>query len=136
MTLCYIVVSGNSQIESGSGGYKVVGDNIDKNVKPRYLRINKRTQSLHYFNSYAVKDHIKVSCQQDTPSCDRLVLNKSVILPDREDNVHFFNNCVVLVSRILVDYIPFFGVFKEVVTRHIEHDQSEAMQHKSTVVHL
>ena len=39
--------------------FKLVGDNIDKNVRPRYLRSSiHRTESLHYFHSYAVRDRI------------------------------------------------------------------------------
>lgn len=36
-------------------GFKVVGDNIDKTVKPRYMRGDAGGQSLHYFDSYAVR---------------------------------------------------------------------------------
>ena len=38
--------------------YKLVGDNIDKVVKPRHMRIDHQAKSLHYFHSYAVKDRI------------------------------------------------------------------------------
>ena len=27
-------------------GFKIVGDNVDKNVKPRYMRLNRQTCSL------------------------------------------------------------------------------------------
>ena len=30
-------------------GYKIMGDNIDKNVRPRYARQDNKTLSLHYF---------------------------------------------------------------------------------------
>ena len=33
----------------------------DKNVKPRFLRIDNRTQSLHYFNAYAVRERVNSS---------------------------------------------------------------------------
>lgn len=37
-------------------GFKVIGDNIDKNVRPSFQRLDHRTQSLHYFHSIAVRD--------------------------------------------------------------------------------
>jgi len=37
-------------------GFKIVGDNIDKNVRPSFQRAQHQTKSLHYFNSYAVRD--------------------------------------------------------------------------------
>ena len=41
--------------------FKLVGDNIDKNVKARYLRSDHGNSSLHYFHSFAVKDRIDFS---------------------------------------------------------------------------
>ena len=39
--------------------YKLVGDNIDKSVKVRYMHMEgRRNQSLHYFNSFALRDRI------------------------------------------------------------------------------
>ena len=32
-------------------GFKLVGDNIDKNVRPRHQTLQRQTQSFHYFNS-------------------------------------------------------------------------------------
>ena len=39
-------------------GFRIVGDNIDKTVRPRDMRHNHHTTSLHYFHSYAVRDLI------------------------------------------------------------------------------
>jgi hypothetical protein len=41
-------------------GFKLVGDNIDKNVKPRHMRQEKQAQSMHYYHSYAVHDRILI----------------------------------------------------------------------------
>ncbi len=34
-------------------GFKLVGDNIDKNVRPSLQRLTHQTRSLHHFHSYA-----------------------------------------------------------------------------------
>ena len=39
-------------------GYKMVFRNIDMNVKPRHMTSDKQTRSLHYVQSYAVKDRV------------------------------------------------------------------------------
>ncbi|KAL5502692.1 hypothetical protein EMCRGX_G009506 [Ephydatia muelleri] len=39
-------------------GFRLVGDNVDKNVKSRDMRLNSQTTSLHCFHKYAVKDRI------------------------------------------------------------------------------
>ena len=38
--------------------FKIVADNIDKNVRPSYQRINRQTVSLHYVHALAVYDRI------------------------------------------------------------------------------
>ena len=46
-------------------GYRFVGDNVDKNIKPSYQRHEHRGQSLHHFHSYAVKDRTVISSYSD-----------------------------------------------------------------------
>ena len=41
--------------------YKLVLDNIDKNIKPRYMHSDSQTLSLHYAQMYGVKDRIDYS---------------------------------------------------------------------------
>ena len=42
-------------------GFKIVGDNIDKNFRPFYQRMNSQTISLHFFHSVAVLDWVDFS---------------------------------------------------------------------------
>jgi L1 cell adhesion molecule like protein len=49
-------------------GYKIAGDNVDKSVKPRHEAVDHRTQSLHYFHSYAVCDQIDFLRYSDDPT--------------------------------------------------------------------
>jgi len=39
-----------------TNGFKLVGDNVDKDVKPRHICINHQTKSLNYFNALAIQD--------------------------------------------------------------------------------
>eukprot|EP00731_Ephydatia_muelleri_P026207 Em0018g307a len=41
-------------------GFRLVGDNIDKTIGPRDMRLNNQSKSLHYFHVYAVKDRVDV----------------------------------------------------------------------------
>ena len=41
-------------------GFCLVGDNIDKTIGPRDMRLNNQSKSLHYFHVYAVKDRVDV----------------------------------------------------------------------------
>ena len=46
----------------------IVGDNIDKNVKPSCEIAELKPQSLHYFHLYAVRDRVPVSRMSDDES--------------------------------------------------------------------
>ncbi|KAL5484341.1 hypothetical protein EMCRGX_G020815 [Ephydatia muelleri] len=54
--------NGNSD-PAGSiwSGFRLVGDNLDKTIKPRNMRLSRQSTFLHYFNVYAVKDRINFS---------------------------------------------------------------------------
>ena len=47
---------------------KLVGDNIDKYVKPREMRADSQASTLHFFNMYAVRDQVDTSSLEDEPS--------------------------------------------------------------------
>ena len=57
--------SQSSETSSQRPTYKLVGDNIDKNVKPREMRSDHQTRSLHYFHTYAVRDRVDMSSYSD-----------------------------------------------------------------------
>ena len=42
-------------------GFKIIEDNINKNVHPSFQRLNYGSQSLHYFHSYACLDRVDFS---------------------------------------------------------------------------
>jgi len=50
-------------------GFKLVGYNVDKNVKPSLQRFDNKTNSLHYFHYYAVLDRMDLSaCCEVVPT--------------------------------------------------------------------
>jgi len=66
--------------------YKLVGNNLDKNVKPCDMRIDNQTKSLHYFHMYALRDHIDLSSYEGksfTTDITDIDLNR--ILPTQGD---------------------------------------------------
>ena len=71
-------------------------DNIDKNVKPCFVRSDSQTLSLHYVQVYGVKDRIDYSsfCNEKPTQS-----NLYSVLPDTADYELLIR---VLVSRIIV----------------------------------
>ena len=65
-------------------GFKLIGDNIDKNRS--FQRLNYTTQSLHYFHyfhTYALLDTVDFSGLSDEPPKGEI--NFNTLLPNDED---------------------------------------------------
>ena len=122
--------------------YKLVGDNIDKSVRARYLRYDSGygNRSLHYFHYYAVLNRIDFSDLPDVHphTCQNSPRQIVVsLLPSADDDAILRHLFVTQVSRILCTHIPFFkSTFGDVIEWHIEHRYYSAMSTKSHVVHL
>ena len=105
--------------------YKIVGNYIDNEVKPRFARSNYQTKSLHYFHSFAVKSQIDCSHLSNIPpspptfSLDEIVGN---LLPGTEDNKLLHNNFRVHIERILVKNVTFLKLIgDDLINKHINH---------------
>ena len=116
--------------------WKLVGDNIDKYVKPREMRTDVQASTLHYFNMYAVRDRVDTSTLDDQPSLPDPVSTADLnsLLPSDEEHQQLYQNFQILVARVLVKHMSFFKKFGEGVPKHIKHKHSCEMARKSEVV--
>lgn len=78
-------------------GFVIVGDNIDKNVRPSLQREGKKTLSLHYFHSYAMKDRFNIASLSDDPPTAKVTPES--ILPSEESFQSLLSDFEVLISR-------------------------------------
>ena len=115
--------------------FKLVGDNLDKNVKPRDVRSDHQTE---FFNTLTVKDQISLAHHSSSTT---------VVIPDTVDfnqylttsedyDCNMTSNMVMLVLRVLVKHIPSLLPYAPVVESHIKHPYSKEMTQKSTVVSI
>ena len=117
--------------------FKIVGDNIDKYVKPREMRFDAQAKSLNYFNSYAVKGRVDVSYLEDRPCLpDFSGFKATSLLPTKSDDQSLKSNFVVTIARVLKKHCPFFKKFGSAVQRHIKHQYYSEMSQKSEVVSI
>lgn len=115
--------------------YKLVGDNIDKEVRPRQMRSDHQTRSLHYFHTYAVRDRIDLSGISDqAPSVQISSIDLTKLLPNADDDECLRRNFAILIARVLRQYSQYFSRFGQAVEGHIEHKYSREMSFKSEVV--
>ncbi len=115
--------------------FKIVGDNIDKYVKPREMRLDAQAKCLNFFNSYGVKGRLDVSQLEDTPCLpDLSSFKEEKLLPTATDDAAVKTNFVVLVARVLQKHMPFFKHFAAGMLRHIKHEHYLETSQKSEVV--
>lgn len=118
-------------------GEKVVGDNFNKNVKTRFMRIDRQTKTLNYFYAYISQDRFDLTNHpEDLPSIP-LKSPLEELLPAQSDMTALEDNFSVLVGRMLCQYMPFFQQhFSGCVPTHIDHPLAKEMSQKSKVVSI
>jgi hypothetical protein len=97
-------------IRSGYPTYKLVGDNIDKHVKPREMRVDVPAETLHFVNVYAVHDRVDMSKLPDSPLLPDIG-SIAVEDPTAGDHKAISNNSAILAGHVLKKYMPFFTRF-------------------------
>ena len=128
-----------SSVSQSPRMFRLCGDNIDKTVRQRCMRSGtSKTDSIHYFHSYAPADRIDFSYLSDKtlpfPDVDLNQLATS-ILPSADDDQALQDNFATLISRVLVENVDYFKrSFDGVVNWHVKHEFYQQMAQKSEVV--
>lgn len=78
--------------------FKLVGDNVDRNVKPSRQRHEIENQSLHHFHIYGVKDRVPTASLSDVPS-KASVPDPAKLLPSTSDVNLVKKEMTILLSR-------------------------------------
>ena len=115
--------------------YILVGDNVDKNIAPRDMRVDNQVKSLHYFHSYATYDRVDSSHLSSEGTVGDIVsLPLSEFVPSLEDCAALRKDYIILAARVITDKLPYFQCLKKCVPKHIQHPYSKEMAKSSTVV--
>lgn len=115
-------------------GFIVVGDNFDKNIKARDVRLDHQNRSVHNFQSYSSLNRVDISSASRSSDININKIPVSSFLPSISDCSALKQNYAILMARIVVDEIPHFHKIKECVPKHIIHQHSEEMTKKSKTV--
>ena len=94
----------NGTVNTNWPGFKIVGDNIDRNYHPSFQRHSNSTNSMHAFHMYAVQD---LSSYSDIAPSSIIEIDKLLI--SKEDTKSFLGDAVVLLSRYAIVYCNVCG---------------------------
>ena len=99
--------------ESNISTFKLVGDNIDKLIRPRHMRLDNQNQSIHYFHAYGVHDRIDLSNFSDETRVPLLAsTDLTNLLPSPSDERALQTKFSVLIGSVLRKNIPFLQIWK------------------------
>lgn len=115
--------------------YKLVGDNLDKYVKPREMRSDVQSRMLNYFNVIAVRNRVDGSQLDDRPSIpDPSSIDVESMLPKANDENAIHVNFSILIARVLKKHMPYMTKFGSGLEKHILHEYSVELSQESEVV--
>ena len=119
--------------------YKLIGDNLDKNIQARYVRLEShQNKSFHLFHLCAVRDRIDFSKipNHHAIGCLHSLYNRALaLLPTAENSAALRKNFIVLLSRLLTSNMKFFKFTCDgVIQWYINQKYSKEMATKSTIV--
>ena len=80
-------------------GFKIVGDNIDKNIKARHETMETTNQSLHFFHAFAVKDRVHLSQCSDVAPLEPDEIKVSELLPTASEVSTLLERFKLLIMR-------------------------------------
>ena len=78
-------------------GFKIGGDNFDKNFRQTYQRVDYQTVSRHHFHMYGVKDRVDLSELSDMPR--DIVIDGPKLLPTDVNHEEMRKLFSILVRR-------------------------------------
>ena len=120
--------------------YKLVFDNINKTVTPRFQSLQSPRVTLNYVNMFAFKDravpssHLSRVSRYFPTGLSKVEIAKA-ILPSCKDDESLKYNFSLIISRVLVQHFSFFNLaFNDVVDWHIKHKYYKETSMKSEVV--
>ena len=108
----------------------MIGDNWDKNINPRDMRMNNQVKSLHHFYVVAVTSRIPTLHMDDKePKGGVRDIPISEFLPSIKDCRALCNNYVVLVARVITENFKHFSYLHDCVPKHI-YQSTQQVWHK------
>ena len=106
--------------------FKLVGDNLDKSVRPRDMRIDCQAQALRYFHMHSVF-LLNLWTTHLTLTFPFLI---KILTTTQDHEMNF----AVLNARTFTKHMPFFKKFGSGLEHHLVHERYEEMSAKSEVV--
>ena len=137
LSLSNLVHDAQELEEIRPSSFNVVLDNIDLKVLASDMTSDDQNKDYHWCNHNAYLDRVNPQhISDEAPIADLEGVPNSTFLPGLDDQDSLLTDFTVLVRRVLVEHLPAFEVFKDVVPLHIKHKYSDELKKKTETVCL
>lgn len=124
-------------VTSTSNGMNFVMDNFDLRQEVKDMTADNQNKDYHWTNHNCVKNRVSgAHLANDKPICKLSDLPNGAVLPQAKDHLNIRENYIVLVQRIIVEYIPALNFLNNAVQKHIPHAYSKEMAQPTTKVKI
>lgn len=121
--------------EECPSSFNIVLDNIDLKVLASDMTSDNQNKDYHWCNHNAHLDRVNpVQLENDEPIANLQDVPNSAFLPSLDDQNSLLSDFVILVGRVIVESLPEFSIFKDVVPLHIKHKYSDELKKKTETV--
>ncbi|XP_033755665.1 uncharacterized protein LOC117338420 [Pecten maximus] len=109
--------------------YQLVGDNWDKDILPSYRTTDRKTQSLHLFQMYAIVDRFSPT----SPVGSNGFENNLVYIPSVQEQKQLLNELTFIFATAIIRNIPDVSKYLDnTYPQHLDHKHSKYAGIKTT----
>lgn len=123
--------------EDRPSSFSIVLDNVDVRVLASDMTSENQNKDYHWCNHNVYLDCVNpTQLPNDAPIADLQHVPNSTFLPSLTDHSKLLSDFIVLIGRVLVQNLPAFEMFQDVVPLHIQHKYSDVLKNKTEMVSI
>ena len=121
--------------EEPPNSFNIVLDNVDLKVLASDMTSDNQNKDYHWCNHNAHLDRVNpLHLENNVQTANLQEVPNSAFLPSLDDQNSLLSDFVVLVGRVIVENLPAFAIFKDVIPLHIKHKYSSELKKKTETV--
>ena len=115
--------------------FQIVGDNVGIYQHASHQSMQRKNRDHHWFHLYAALNRVNSThLPDDKPIALVANLPLQTFIPSIEECNQLREEFRVLISRVIVENLPYFKEMESIIQRHIKHKYSSIMKQKSQLV--
>lgn len=117
--------------EEATRKYQLVGDNWDKDILPSYRTTDRKTESIHLFQIYAIVDRYSTSSPKGSSGFE----DNLTFIPSLLEQEQLLKELTYIFASAIIRHVPQVTKhFEKIFPKHLDHKHSQIAGIKTTQV--